>query len=365
MRETRAAVCIEAGAPLQLRTLQLTPPGPDEVLVEIRASGLCHSDLHQMNGSSTPYPFPVVLGHEGAGVVLECGSAVSDIRVGDHVIPLSIAECGVCRNCLSGKTNLCEVFLPTIGKGDSHFLLDGKPIPAYAGLGTFANHMVLKAINVARIPREVPFDVACYVGCGVSTGVGAVLHTARVERAATVAIFGLGGIGLNVVQGARLAGASRIIGIDTNPRRETTARRFGVTDFIDPAQVEGDLVARLRAMTDGGVDYSFECVGSTDLMRQALDCTRPGWGVSVVIGMAPDGAALHADPFTLMLGRTWKGSFLGNVKTRSQLPGLLDEYLAGRLDLDSLITHRLPLADINRGFELMRQGDCIRTVVSF
>lgn len=362
---TRAAVCHAPGEPLSIETLDLEGPGPDEVLIEIRASGLCHSDYHQISGDSAPYPYPVVLGHEGAGVVLECGRDVSDVRPGDHVVPLSIAECGRCVNCLSGRTNLCGEFFQSIGNDWSHFLLDGRRIAAFAGLGTFANHIVVKDINVARIRDDVPFDIACYVGCGVATGVGAVLYTAGVEARASVVVFGLGGIGLNVVQGARLAGAERIIGIDINPRREAAALRFGATDFINPAEVEGDLVDYLMHLTGGGADYSFECVGDAGLMRQALACTRPGWGVSVAVGILPDGQRLSVEPFDLLLGRTWKGSFLGNVKSRTQLPGLLDLYMEGKLDLDALITDRLPLERINDGFSSMRRGESIRSVVTF
>lgn len=360
----RAAVCHAPGRPLALETLQLRGPGPGEVLVEIKASGLCHSDYHQMTGASTPFPFPVVLGHEGAGVVVECGAGVDSVRPGDHVIPLTIGECAHCANCRSGKTNLCLEFFADLG-APSHFSLNGAPVAAYSNVGTFAQYVVVRDINVARIRPDVPFDIACYVGCGVSTGVGAVLYTARVERGASVAVFGLGGIGLNVVQGARLAGAQRIIGIDINPQREALARAFGVTDFVNPQALDGDLVEYLHALSGGGVDYSFECVGNVRLMRQALDCTRPGWGVSVVVGVAPDGQELSAPPFNLLLGRTWKGSFLGNVKTRSQLPTLLDWYAEGRLNLDDLITHRLPLEQINEGFELLRRGESVRTVVTF
>lgn len=362
---TQAAVCHAPGQPLAIETVQLCDPGPDDVLIEMRASGLCHSDAHQLEGRATPYPFPIVLGHEGAGVVLACGRNVSSVRPGDHVVPLSIAECGHCGNCRSGKTNLCIEFFPSIGRSTSPFSLNTRPLAAYASLGTFAGHVLVPEINVARIRRDVPFELACYVGCGVSTGIGAVLYTARVEAGATVVVFGLGGIGLNVVQGARLAGASRIIGIDTNPARETVARQFGATDFVNPATLEGDLVDHLLQLTGGGADYSFECVGHIELMRQALECTRPGWGVSVVVGMAADGEQLTAPPFSLLLGRTWKGSFLGNVKSRSQLPGLLDLHAEGRIDLDALITHRLPLEHINEGFELMRRGDCIRAVIQF
>jgi S-(hydroxymethyl)glutathione dehydrogenase/alcohol dehydrogenase len=362
---TQAAVCHSIGEPLVIESLQLAPPAAGEVLIEIRASGLCHSDWHHISGDSTPYPFPIVLGHEGAGVVLECGPAVTTVKAGDHVVPLSIAECGVCSNCRVGKTNLCETFFASIGDGSSHFSRAGKPVSAYGGLGTFANHIVVKEMNVARIPKEIPFDLACYAGCGITTGIGAVTHTARVEPGATVVVLGLGGIGLNVVQGARLAGAARIIGVDTNPRREAVARQLGATDFIDPGSLQGELVEHLLAITDGGADYSFECVGRVELMRQALECTRPGWGVSVVVGVAPDGHRLDADPFCLLLGRTWKGAFLGNVKTRSQLPDLLSLYLDGKIDLECLITHRLPLAQINQGFELMQKGECIRAVVTF
>lgn len=362
--DTRAAVCHAPGQPLSFETVQLRRPGPGEVLVEIKASGLCHSDYHQMSGSSTPYPFPVILGHEGAGVVLECGPGVSSVEVGDHVVPLSIAECGVCRNCLSGKTNLCLEFFADMG-GPSRFSLHGEPVAAYAGLGTFANHLVVREINVAPIRRDVPFDIACYIGCGVATGVGAVLYTARVEAGASVVVFGLGGIGLNVIQGARLAGAAQIIGVDINAERETLARRFGATEFIDPSDDPDSVVGQIRELTGGGADYSFECVGNIELMRQAFDCTRPGWGTSVVIGVAPDGQELSAPPFDLQMGRSLKGSFLGNVKTRSQLPGLLDLYMDGSLDFDSLITHRLPVERINKGFDLMHGGQCVRAVVLF
>ena len=361
---TRAAVCHGVGQPLRFEQLELRGPGPGEVLVEIKASGLCHSDYHHMTGASTPFPFPLVLGHEGAGVVLECGAGVTTVKPGDHVVPLSIGECGTCGNCHSGKTNLCQEFFADLG-APSHFSLNGAAVAAYSNLGTFANHLVVKQHNVAKVRSDVPFDIACYLGCGVTTGVGAALYTARVERGASVVVFGLGGIGLNVIQGARLAGASRIVGVDINPAREALARRFGATDFVDPNAVQGDLVKYLQALTGGGADYSFECVGNVRLMRQALDCTRPGWGVSVVVGVAPDGQELSAPPFNLLLGRTWKGSFLGNVKTRSQLPALLDWYVEGKLNLDDLITHRLPLERINEGFELMRSGESVRTVVLF
>ncbi len=361
----RAAVCHGIGEPLRLETVQLVPPAAGEVLIEIKASGLCHSDYHQMTGASTPYPFPVIVGHEGAGVVVECGAGVSSVRPGDHVVPLSIGECGHCGNCRSGKTNLCLEFFTGMQTPPGRFSIDGRPVAAYANNGTFASCIVMKEQNVARIRRDVPFDIACTIGCAVATGVGAVLYTARVERGASVAVFGLGGIGLNVVQGARLAGATTIIGIDVNPAREALARRFGATHFVDPQKQSSDIVEQIRALTGGGVDYGFECVGSTKLMVQALECTRPGWGVCTVLGVPPEGEKLPILPFDLQLGRTLKGSFLGNVKTRSQLPGLLDLYVEGRLDLDALVTHRLPIERINDGFDLMRDGQSVRTVVTY
>lgn len=360
----RAAVCHRVGEPLSIEHIEVSDPGDDEVLVEIKASGLCHTDYHHMTGVSAPFPFPIVLGHEGAGVVAACGKNVTSVKPGDHVVPLTIAECGVCLNCRSGKTNLCARFFEHSG-APSHFSLRGQSLTAYAGVGTFSNYVVVPEINVAKIRKDIPFDIACYVGCGVTTGVGAVMHTARVETGASVAVFGLGGIGLNVIQGARMAGAARIIGIDINPEREELARFLGLTDFIDPRVLGGGLVEQLRAITDGGVDYSFECVGSIALMRQAFACTRPGWGVCVIIGVAPDGQTLPIEPYELMLGRTVKGSFLGNVKTRSELPQLLDWYAEGKLAIDKLITHRLPLERINKGFEQMQRGETVRTVVTF
>lgn len=362
---TRAAVCRAAGEPLTLENLELRDPLPDEVLVEIRATGLCHSDLLQMEGSNAPFPFPVVPGHEGAGVVVACGSAVSSVEPGDHVVPLSIPECGTCAACCGGKTNLCEHFYASMGRAESPFSLNGKPIAAYASLGTFAQHVLVKEMNVARIPAEVPFDLACTVGCCVATGVGAVLYTARVEAGSSVVVIGLGGVGLNVVQGARMVGASRIIGVDTNPEREEAARRFGATDFINPLALDGDLVAAVQAMTGSGADYGFECVGNAKLSCQALEMVHPGGGVAVIVGMPPEGEHLPIPPESLFLGRTLMGSFLGNVKTRSQLPLLLEDYLAGRLDLASLVSHRLPLERINEGFDLMRKGESLRTVVTF
>lgn len=361
--KTRAMVCHAPGAPLVEELLDLAPPGPGDVLIEIMASGLCHTDLSQIEGKAAPYPFPVVVGHEGAGIVREVGAAVTSVKVGDHVIPVGIGECGVCGNCCSGKTNLCEAFLGDIALQPSPFSLNGKPVSAYSGVGSLAQFIITAERNVAVIRDDVPFHLACTAGCCVATGVGAVLNTAHVESDATVAVFGLGGIGLNVVQGARLAGASRIIGVDINPLRHEQGQRFGLTDFINAQQT--DPVAEIQALTGGGVDYAFECAGSVKLMQQAFECTRIGWGCTVVLGVPPDGQTMELVPFQLQLGRRVQGSFMGNVKGRSQLPGLLDHFAAGRLNLADLVTHRLPMAQVNQGFELMRRGESLRTVVAF
>jgi S-(hydroxymethyl)glutathione dehydrogenase/alcohol dehydrogenase len=362
--KTQAMVCHAPNAPLVLEELDLAPPGPGEVLIEIMASGLCHTDLSQLEGKAAPYPFPVVVGHEGAGIVREAGPGVASLAVGDHVIPLGIGECGECGNCRSGRTNLCELFLADMAAQPSPFSLHGRKVSAYTGVGSLARHVVMAERNVAVIRKDVPFDLACTIGCSVATGVGAVLHTARVEPGASVAVFGLGGIGLNVVQGARLAGASRIIGVDVNPLRDGQGRRFGMTDFVNGG--ETDAVAAIRALTGGaGVDFAFECVGHPGLMAQAVDATRIGWGCTVVLGVPADGQTLNLVPFQLQLGRTVKGSFMGNMKGRSELPGLLDHFVDGRLNLADLVTHRLPMARVNEGFDLMKNGQAVRTVVSF
>ncbi|MCY1672875.1 zinc-binding dehydrogenase [Novosphingobium sp. SL115] len=361
--KTRAMVCHAPGAPLVEEWLDLAPPGAGEVLIEIMASGLCHTDLSQLEGVAAPYPFPIVVGHEGAGIVREVGPGVSSIALGDHVIPLGIGECGTCRNCLSEKTNLCEAFLADITTQPTPFSLNGKPVSAYSGVGSLAQFVVMAERNVAVIRKDVAFHVACTAGCCVATGVGAVMNTAHVESGAIVAVFGLGGIGLNVVQGARLAGASRVIGVDINPLRHEQGKRFGLTDFINGAEV--DAVATIQAMTGGGADYAFECAGNVRLMAQAFESTRIGWGKTVVLGVPPDGNAMQLVPFQLQLGRTVQGSFMGNIKGRSQLPGLLDHYAAGRLNLDDLVTHRLPMAAVNEGFALMKRGESLRTVVAF
>lgn len=361
--KVQAMVCHAAGEPLVLETLDLAAPVDDEILVEIMASGLCHTDASQISGASAPFPFPVVAGHEGAGIVREVGPAVTDIKVGDHVVPLSIGECGECENCLSGKTNLCMAFLAELGSSQHRFSLNGVPVSAYGGVGSFAQFIVIKQHNAAVIRKDVPFDLACLVGCAVATGVGAATKTAQVATGDSVAVFGLGGIGLNVVQGAQLAGASRIIGIDLNPARAEEGKIFGMTDFINPA--DGDAVDAVRSLTAGGVDHSFECVGHPALMKQALDATRIGWGCCTVLGVPADGQQIQITPFDLQLGRTVKGSFMGNMRGRSDLPMLLDHYVDGRLKLDELVSHHLPIEQVNTGFQIMEEGAAKRVVVSF
>ncbi len=359
----RAMVAHAPGAAMVEELLDLRPPGPGEVLIEIMASGLCHSDLSQLEGKAAPYPFPIVVGHEGAGIVRQIGARVTSVKPGDHVVPLGIGECGECGNCRSGVTNLCEVFLAEIMTQPSPFSLNGQKVSAYSGVGSLAEFVVVPERNCALIRMDVPFHLACTIACSVATGVGAVLHTAHVGAGATVAVFGLGGIGLNVVQGARLACASRIVGVDINPARDTQGRRFGMTDFVNGGTC--DAAEAISALTGGGADFAFECVGNTALMAQAFDCTRIGWGCTVVLGVPPDGQMLQLVPFAIQLGRTVKGSFMGNIKGRSQLPGLLDHYAEGQLNLEDLVTHRLPMAQVNRGFDLMKSGEAVRCVVSF
>jgi S-(hydroxymethyl)glutathione dehydrogenase/alcohol dehydrogenase len=361
MLKVEAMVCHAAGTPLVPETLDLAPPQGDEVLIEIMASGLCHTDLSQIQGKAAPYPFPVVAGHEGAGIVRACGPNVSSLSVGDHVVPLGIGECGQCAACTSSKTNMCDAFLADMAQPVTRFSLNGQAVSSYTGLGTLARFIVVREHNAARIRRDVPFHLACTIGCAVATGVGAVIYTAHVGEGETVAVFGLGGIGLNVVQGARLAGASRIIGVDRNPYRSAQGRVFGLTDFVDPAQ--GDAVEQVRTISGGGVDHAFECVGHSGLMAQALESTRIGGGCCTILGVPPDGHEMHITPFALQLGRTVKGSFMGNMKGRSQVPHLLDLYVEGRLELAALVTHRLPLSAVNQGFALMQSGAALRVVV--
>jgi S-(hydroxymethyl)glutathione dehydrogenase / alcohol dehydrogenase len=368
--KTRAAVAYEAGKPLVIETVDLEGPQAGEVLVEMKATGVCHTDEFTRSGADPEGLFPVILGHEGAGVVVEIGAGVTSLAVGDHVIPLYTPECRGCKSCLSRKTNLCTAIRATQGKGvmpdgKSRFSIGGKPIHHYMGCSTFANHSVLPEIALAKVRNDAPFEKICYIGCGVTTGLGAVLFTAGVETGATVVVFGLGGIGLNVVQGARMVGADKIIGVDINPKREAMARQFGVTHFVNPKELKGDLVAHLIELTGGGADYSFECVGNVDLMRQALECCHRGWGVSVVIGVAGSGQEIKTRPFQLVTGRVWKGSAFGGARGRTDVPKIVDWYMDKKIDIDSMITHTMPLAQINTAFDLMHAGDSIRSVVTF
>ena len=368
--KSRAAVAYAPGEPLVIEEVELEGPHANEVLVEIKATGVCHTDEFTRSGADPEGLFPVILGHEGAGVVREVGKGVRSVKPGDHVIPLYTPECRECKSCISHKTNLCTAIRATQGKGvmpdgTSRFSLKGKPIHHYMGCSTFSNFAVLPEIALAKIRADAPFDKACYIGCGVTTGVGAVIKTAKMEPGAHVVVFGLGGIGLNVVQGARFAGAAQIVGVDLNPKREALARQFGLTHFVNPKDVNGDLVPHLVELTGGGADYSFECVGNVDLMRQALECTHRGWGVSVIIGVAGAGQEIKTRPFQLVTGRVWKGTAFGGVRGRSEVPHIVDLYMDGRIAIDPLITHKLPLTRINEAFDLMHSGESIRTVIEF
>jgi S-(hydroxymethyl)glutathione dehydrogenase/alcohol dehydrogenase len=367
--KTRAAVAWAAGKPLTIEEVDLEGPKAGEVLVELKATGICHTDHYTLSGADAEGIFPAILGHEGAGVVLEVGAGVKTLKLGDHVIPLYTPECRECKFCLSRKTNLCQKIRATQGKGlmpdgTTRFSLQGKPIYHYMGTSTFANHTVVPEIALAKIRSDAPFETTCYIGCGVTTGVGAVLFTAKVEPGANVAVFGLGGIGLNVIQGARIAGADRIIGIDINPAREAMARKFGMTNFINP-KTTPNVVDAIVQLTDGGADYSFECVGNTSLMRQALECCHKGWGQSIIIGVAAAGQEIATRPFQLVTGRVWKGSAFGGARGRTDVPRIVDWYMEGKLEIDPLITHKLPLERINEGFELMERGESIRSVVVY
>ncbi len=368
--DVRAAIAFAAGQPLEIETVQLDGPRHGEVLIEIMATGVCHTDKYTLSGQDPEGLFPAILGHEGAGVVRECGPGVTSVVPGDHVIPLYTPECRECSYCLSRKTNLCQKIRTTQGRGvmpdgTSRFSFKGKPILHYMGCSTFANFTVLPEISLAKIRTDAPFDKACYIGCGVTTGVGAVLFTAKVQVGETVVVFGLGGIGLNVVQGARMAGASQIVGVDLNPARETLARQFGLTHFVNPRDVPGDIVAHLVELTGGGADHSFECVGNTTLMRQALECAHKGWGKSTIIGVAAGGVEISTRPFQLVTGRVWQGSAFGGARGRTDVPRIVDWYMDGRINIDDLITHTLPLERINEAFDLMASGESIRTVVVF
>jgi S-(hydroxymethyl)glutathione dehydrogenase/alcohol dehydrogenase len=368
--DVRAAVALEAGKPLSIETVQLEGPKEGEVLVEVKATGICHTDKYTLSGADPEGLFPAILGHEGAGVVVDVGPGVRSLRKGDHVIPLYAPECRECEYCLSRKTNLCQKIRTTQGRGlmpdgTSRFSRNGKPILHYMGTSTFANYTVLPEIAVAKVREDAPFDKICYIGCGVTTGIGAVIFTAKVEPGANVVVFGLGGIGLNVIQGAKLAGADMIVGVDINPAREALARRFGMTHFVNPETVQGDLVGHLVELTKGGADYSFECVGNVKLMRQALECAHKGWGVSTIIGVAPSGAEIGTRPFQLVTGRRWIGSAFGGARGRTDVPKIVDWYMEKKINIDDLITHTMALDRINDAFDLMTRGESIRSVVIY
>ncbi|MDT7837795.1 S-(hydroxymethyl)glutathione dehydrogenase/class III alcohol dehydrogenase [Aquabacterium sp. OR-4] len=367
--QTRAAVAWKAGDPLTIETVDLQGPRDNEVLVEVKATGICHTDYYTLSGADPEGLFPAILGHEGAGVVMEVGKDVTWLKPGDHVIPLYTPECRNCKFCLSKKTNLCQAIRATQGKGlmpdgSSRFSINGEPILHYMGTSTFANHIVVPGIALAKIRPDAPFDKVCYIGCGVTTGVGAVLFSAKVEAGANVVVFGLGGIGLNVIQAAKMVGADKIIGVDLNPAREAMARQFGMTHFINPKEVP-NVVDAIVQLTDGGADYSFECIGNTQVMRQALECTHKGWGRSIIIGVAEAGAEISTRPFQLVTGRKWEGSAFGGARGRTDVPKIVDWYMDGKLNIDDLITHKLKLEDINEGFALMKRGESIRSVVEF
>jgi S-(hydroxymethyl)glutathione dehydrogenase/alcohol dehydrogenase len=374
--DVKAAVAFEAGKPLEVATVKLDGPKTGEVLVEIKATGICHTDEFTRSGADPEGLFPAILGHEGAGVVVEVGPGVTSVAVGDHVIPLYTPECRQCPSCLSRKTNLCTAIRGTQGQGvmpdgTSRFSLDGRKLHHYMGCSTFANFTVLPEIAVAKIRPDAPFDKVCYIGCGVTTGVGAVINTAKVEAGAKCVVFGLGGIGLNVIQGLRLVGADMIIGVDTNPAKKAWGERFGMTHFVNPKEIGGDLVPYLVNMTKhgadqiGGADYTFDCTGNVNVMRQALEACHRGWGQSIIIGVAAAGAEISTRPFQLVTGRVWKGTAFGGARGRTDVPRIVDWYMEGKIEIDSMITHTLPLADINRGFDLMHAGESIRSVVVY
>jgi S-(hydroxymethyl)glutathione dehydrogenase/alcohol dehydrogenase len=368
--KTRAAVAHEAGAPLEITEVDLAGPRAGEVMVEIKATGICHTDAYTLSGKDPEGLFPSIMGHEGAGIVVEVGANVTSVKKGDHVIPLYIPECRQCPSCLSGRTNLCTAIRETQGRGvmpdgTSRFSLGGAPLHHYMGTSTFANFTVLPEIAVAKIREDAPFDKVCYIGCGVTTGIGAVINTAKVQVGDRVVVFGLGGIGLNVVQGARLAGASMIVGVDKNPARRPIAEKFGMTHFVNPDETRADLVPYLIDLTRGGADFSFECIGNVNLMRQALECCQRGWGTSVIIGVAGAGEEIATRPFQLVTGRTWKGTAFGGAKSRRDVPKIVDWYMDQRINIDDLITHTMPLDQINHAFDLMHEGKSIRSVVIY
>ena len=367
--KTRAAVATAAGKPLEIMEVDLEGPRAGEVLVEIKATGICHTDAFTLTGEDPEGIFPSILGHEGAGVVVEVGKGVKSLKKGDHVIPLYTPECRQCKFCLSGKTNLCQAIRSTQGQGlmpdgTSRFSYKKKPVFHYMGTSTFANYTVVPEIALAKIRKDAPFDKVCYIGCGVTTGIGAVINTAKVEPGSNVVVFGLGGIGLNVIQGARMVGADKIIGVDLNPKKVPLAKKFGMTHFINPAK-EQDVVKAIVDLTDGGADYSFECIGNVKVMRQALECCHKGWGESVIIGVAGAGQEISTRPFQLVTGRVWRGTAFGGAKGRRDVPRIVDWYMDGKINIDDLITHVMPLKQINKAFDLMHEGKSIRSVVTF
>ena len=369
--KTRAAVALEAGKPLEVMEVNLEGPKEGEVLIEIKATGICHTDEFTLSGADPEGLFPAILGHEGAGVVVETGPGVKDLKVGDHVIPLYTPECRECEYCLNPKTNLCQAIRETQGKGlmpdgTSRFsMLDGTPILHYMGCSTFSNYTVLPEIALAKISSEAPFEKVCYIGCGVTTGIGAVMNTAKVEIGSRAIVFGLGGIGLNVIQGLRLAGADQIVGVDLNSGKRSMAEKFGMTDFVNPSEVKEDLVAYLVNLTGGGADYTFDATGNVNVMRTALESAHKGWGESIIIGVAPAGAEISTRPFQLVTGRVWKGTAFGGARGRTDVPKIVDWYMEGKIQIDPMITHSFSLDDINKGFDLMHEGKSIRSVVVF
>ena len=369
--KTRAAVAIEAGKPLEIMDVNLEGPKAGEVMVELKATGICHTDEFTLSGADPEGQFPAILGHEGAGVVVEVGEGVKSLKKGDHVIPLYTPECRECEYCLNPKTNLCQSIRVTQGKGvmpdgTSRFsMTDGTPILHYMGTSTFANHTVLPEIALAKVREDAPFETICYIGCGVTTGVGAVVNTAKVEPGSNCVVFGLGGIGLNVLQGLRMVGANMIVGVDLNNDRKAMGERFGMTHFVNPKEVGGDLVAHLVELTGGGADYSFECIGNVDVMRQALECCHKGWGQSIIIGVAGAGKEISTRPFQLVTGRSWRGTAFGGARGRTDVPKIVDWYMDGKIEIDPMITHKLKLEDINKGFDMMHAGESIRSVVVY
>ncbi|WP_420565469.1 S-(hydroxymethyl)glutathione dehydrogenase/class III alcohol dehydrogenase [Thalassobaculum sp.] len=368
--KTRAAVAFAAGKPLEICDVDLEGPKEGEVLVEVKATGICHTDAFTLSGGDPEGIFPSILGHEGAGVVVDVGPGVKTLKKGDHVIPLYTPECRECEYCLNPKTNLCQKIRTTQGQGlmpdgTSRFSLDGKPLYHYMGCSTFANHTVLPEIALAKVREDAPFDKICYIGCGVTTGIGAVVNTAKVEPGSNVVVFGLGGIGLNVIQGARMVGANMIVGVDLNPARKALGEQFGMTHFVNPKEIDGDIVAHLVELTGGGADYSFECIGNVTTMRQALECAHKGWGESIIIGVAGAGQEISTRPFQLVTGRSWRGTAFGGARGRTDVPKIVDWYMDGKIDIDSLITHTMPLDEINEGFHLMHEGKSIRSVVVY